>query len=125
ALAAWRDSGHYGSQDPRSFAEALAEEADATLVYRLFGEVLLGADPSAEVLLAQARLAMSAYNMQAALEAAQRASSLEQNLIEAQTITLRALSMQGHHEAALAGLDALPAEGLAGEDVYLRADLLL
>jgi len=124
ALAAWRDSGHSGRQDPRSFAEALAEQADATLVYRLFGEVLLGEDPSAEVLLAQARLAMSAYNMQAALDAAQRATSLEQNAIEAQTIALRALSMQGQHAAALAGLEAIPAEELAGEDVYLRADLL-
>src|SRR5690606_13677708 len=76
ALAAWRDSGHSGRQDPRSFAEALAEQADATLVYRMFGEVLLGEDPSAEVLLAQARLAMSAYNMQAALDAAQRATKI-------------------------------------------------
>ncbi len=125
ALAAWRDSGHSGSQDPLSFAEALAEEADATLVYRLFGEVLLGADPAAEVLLAQARLAMAAYNMQVALDAAQRATMLNPNMMEARTIALRALSMMGHHDAALAGLDALRAEELAGEDIYLRADLLL
>jgi tetratricopeptide (TPR) repeat protein len=124
ALAAWRDSGHSGTQDPLSFAEVLADEADAALVYRLFGEVLMGDDPAAEVLLAQARLALSAYNMQAALDAARRAGELDPNMIEAQAITLRALSMLGQHDAALAGAAALPAEELRGEDAFLLADLL-
>jgi len=124
ALVAWRDSGSAGSQDPLSFAEALQEEADAALLHRLFSEVLVGEDPTAEVLLAQARLAMSAQNMQAAIDAGQRASALATELIEPQVIVLRALSVLGEHNAALAGARELPEEALEGEDVFLVADLL-
>src|SRR5690606_34032242 len=102
ALSSWRESGVAGSQDPLGFAGALQEEADATLVYRRFGEVLLGEDPSAEVLLAQGRLSLAVYNMRAALDAAQRAIELDAGLVEAHTIALRAHSMLGDHDSALA-----------------------
>jgi tetratricopeptide (TPR) repeat protein len=125
ALTAWRDSGSSGSQDPLGFAEALAEETDATLLYRLFGEVLVGEDPNAEVLLAQARLAMAGQNMQVAMDAATRAAALDERLIEAQSIVLRALSVLGEHNAALAGARELRLEQLQGDDVYLIADLLI
>jgi tetratricopeptide (TPR) repeat protein len=124
ALTAWRESGLAGSQDPLSFAEALQEETDATLLYRLFGEVLVGEDPTAEVLLAQARLALSAYNMEEAMQAAEQAATLDTRMLEAQTIVLRALSVKGDHSAAIAGARALPQEALQGEDAFLLADLL-
>lgn len=125
ALAAWRDSGMAGNQDPLSLAGALQEEADATLVYRLFDEVLVPEDPNAEVMLAQARLSLAAYNMQSALESARRAIDLESGMVEAHILQLRALSVLGQHEAALAGLAELPAAMLQGDDAFLRADLLL
>ncbi len=125
ALTDWRESGSSGSQDPLSFAEALAEEADATLLWRLFSEVLVGEDPSVEVLVAQARLAMSAYNMQGAIEAATRASTLEPGLVEPQVIVLRALSLLGEHTAAVAGARRLPLDQMQGENAFLMADLLL
>ncbi|HUG72378.1 MAG TPA: tetratricopeptide repeat protein [Steroidobacteraceae bacterium] len=124
ALTSWRDSGSSGSQDPLGFAQALAEETDATLLYRLFGEVLVGEDPNAEVLLAQARLAMAGQNMQVAMDAATRAAALDVRLIEAQTIVLRALSVLGEHNAALAGARELRPEQLQGNDAYLIPDLL-
>jgi len=124
ALTAWRDSGLAGSQDPLSFAEALQEETDATLLYRLFGEVLVGEDPTAEVLLAQARLALSAYNMEEAMQAAEQAATLDTRMLEAQIILLRALSVKGDHSAAIAGARTLPQEALQGEDAFLVADLL-
>jgi hypothetical protein len=125
ALTDWRESGSSGSQDPRGFAEALAEETDATLLYRLFGEVLVGEDPNSDVLMAQARLAMQGQNMRAAIEAATRAAELDGQLVEAQTIVLRALSVLGDHNAALAGARELPPEQLQGEDVFLIPDLLI
>jgi tetratricopeptide (TPR) repeat protein len=94
-------------------------------VYRVFGEVLVGEDPTAEVLLAQARLAMSAQNMNVAMNAAQGALTRDANMIEAQTIVLRALSVLGEHTAAIAGVRALEASQLQGEDVFLLADLLI
>ncbi len=124
ALVAWRDSGVGGSQDPLSFAELLAQQGDVTAVYRVFGEVLVNADSAAEVLLAQARLALAADNMNAAMVAAQRALAIDANLIEAQAIVLRALSMLGEHNAAIAGARALDASQLQGDDAFLLADLL-
>jgi Tfp pilus assembly protein PilF len=121
ALTAWRDSGVAGSQDPLRFAELLEQEAEATALYRVFGEVLVGEDPTAEVLLAQARLALSAQNMNAAMIAAQGALMRDANMMEAQTIVLRALSVLGEHTAAIAGVRALEASQLQGEDVFLRA----
>lgn len=125
ALGAWRDSGSGGNQDPLSFAEGLSEEADATLLYRVFDEVLVGEDPAAEVLLAQARLAMGAYNMRAALDAARQALELESGMVEAQLIVVRALSVLGEHDAAIASLAQLPREVLEGDDALLYADLLM
>jgi tetratricopeptide (TPR) repeat protein len=127
ALTAWRESGSAGSQDPLRFAELLVQETEATAVYRVFGEVLVGEDPSAEVLLAQARLASAAQNMRAAMDAAQRALVLNKGLTEAQTIVLRSMSVLGEHNAAIAGTRALIAETggeLPGEDAFLLADLL-
>jgi predicted Zn-dependent protease len=124
ALTAWRESGVAGSQDPLRFAEMLEQEADVTALYRVFDEVLVGDDPTAEVLLAQARLSMSAQNMNAAMNAAQGALERDANLIEAQTIVLRALSVLGEHAAAVAGVRALDASQLRGEDAFLLADLL-
>src|SRR5690606_3004690 len=71
-----------------------------------------------------ARLSLAAYNMQAAMDAAQRAIELDPGLVEAHTIALRAQSVLGDHEAALAGARQLPAEVLQGEDAFLLADLL-
>lgn len=125
ALTAWRDSGSAGSQDPLAFAEILERESDATALYRLFGEVLVGEDPTADVLLAQARLALAGQNMKVALDAAQRAAALDSRLTEARTIELRALSVLGEDDAAIAGARALDPQELQGEDVFLLADLLL
>jgi tetratricopeptide (TPR) repeat protein len=122
-LTAWRDSGSAGSQDPQRFAELLAQEADPTAVARVFGEVLVGSDPTADVLLAQARLQLAAQNMRAAMEAAQRSLALDADQLEAQTIVLRALSVLGEHNAAIEGARALGKE-LPGEDAFLLADLL-
>jgi tetratricopeptide (TPR) repeat protein len=124
ALAAWRDSGIGGSQDPLSFAELLQEQGDVTAVYRVFGEVLVNEDSTAEVLLAQARLALAAQNMEAAKVAAQRALAADAGLLEPQLIVLRALSVQGNHDAAIAGARTLDASQLDGEDAFLLADLL-
>jgi tetratricopeptide (TPR) repeat protein len=125
ALADWRDSGSFGSQDPLTFAEALAGEVDAALFSRLFGEVLVGEDPNAEVLVAQARLALSAHNMEAAIEAATRAAELEPGFVEPQVIVLRALSVLGDHGAAIAGAREIPAEYLQEDNAFLMADLLM
>ena len=123
ALVAWRDSGSAGSQDPLRFAELLAQETEPTAVYRVFREVLVGDDPTSEVLLAEARLALAAQNMRLAREAAGRALKLDSSLTEARIIELRAQSVQGEHEAAIAGARELGGE-LTGEDVFLLADLL-
>src|SRR5690606_26445603 len=80
-------------------------------------------DPTADVLLAQARLALAAQNMGVAREAAARALKLDSDLTEARVIELRALSVQGEHEAAIEGARAL-AGRLTDEDVFLLADLL-
>jgi tetratricopeptide (TPR) repeat protein len=124
ALTAWRDSGSAGSQDPLAFAESLSEEADATALYRVFTDVLVSENPAPEVLLAQARLAFAAQNMQAARSAAQRALEIDPDMMEARSIDLRALSVLGDHDAAIAGARQLPAGSLDGTDNFLLADLL-
>jgi len=124
ALTTWRDSGSAGSQDPLRFAELLEQETEATAVYRVFGEVLVGEDPTAEVLLAEARLALAAQNMRAARDAAQRALELDSGLLDARIIVLRAQSVAGEHDAAIAGARAVREE-LEGDDVFLLADLLI
>ena len=123
ALTTWRDSGSAGSQDPLRFAELLQQETDATAVYRVFGDVLVNDDSTSEVLLAEARLAMAANNMQVARTAAERALTLDSELVEARIIILRALSVQGEHDAAIEGARALHGV-LEGEDLFLVADLL-
>ena len=124
ALTLWRDSGSAGNQDPLRFAELLEQETEATAVYRIFGEVLVGEDPTAEVLLAQARLALAAQNMRVASQTAQRALAIDSDMVEARIITLRAQSVAGEHDAAIAGARAIR-EQLEGDDVFLLADMLL
>jgi tetratricopeptide (TPR) repeat protein len=123
-LLAWRDSGSAGSQDPLQFAAAMSEETDVTALYRVFADVLIGEDPTAEVMLAQARLAFAAQNMRVARQAARRAMDLDASLTEARTLDLRAQSVLGEHDAAIAGARQLSRLNLAGEDVFLLADLL-
>lgn len=123
ALTTWRDSGSAGSQDPLRFAELLAQETEPTAVYRVFREVLVGEDPTSDVLLAEARLALAAQNMTVARDAASRALKLDTDLTEARVIELRALSVQGEHEPAVAGARELSGK-LTGDDVFLLADLL-
>ena len=123
ALTTWRDSGSAGSQDPLRFAELLEQETDATAVYRVFGDVLVNEDPTAEVLLAEARLAMAAHNMKVARSSAEQALTLDSELVEARIIILRAMSVQGQNDAAIEGARALQGV-LEGEDLFLVADLL-
>ncbi len=124
ALTAWRESGSAGSQDPLAFAETLSEEADASALYRVFTDVLVGKDPAPEVLLAQARLAFAAQNMQAARSAAQNALKLDAGIAEARSIELRALSVLGEHDAAIAGARKLDPKSAAAGDSFLLSDLL-
>ncbi|MGC4028622.1 MAG: tetratricopeptide repeat protein [Steroidobacteraceae bacterium] len=124
ALAAWRDSGAAGSQDPLRFAELLEQETSATAVYQVFSQVLVGEDPTAEVRLAQARLALGAQDMAAAIKAAQQARALDSGLVEAASIELRARSVLGEHDAAIAGARAL-GDALEGDNAFLVADLLI
>ncbi len=72
-----------------------------TALYRVFGEVLVGEDPTPEVLLAQARLAFAAQNMHVARDAAHRALLADTAITEARTIELRAQSVLGEHELPL------------------------
>lgn len=124
ALTAWRDSGAAGSQSPLAIATTLGEEAEATALYRVFNDVLVGPDPTAEVLLAQAQLAFAAQNMDVARKAAQRALGIDASLAQARSIELRAQSVLGDHEAAIDGARQLDRRGLEGEDIFLVADLL-
>jgi tetratricopeptide (TPR) repeat protein len=62
--------------------------------------------------------------MQAARTAAQGALKLEEGFTEASSIDLRALSVLGEHEAAIAGARQLGRSRLAGTDDFLLADLL-
>ena len=122
ALSAWRESGAAGTQDPVRFAQVLERESDPTAAHQVFGDVLVGEDPTADVLLAQAQLGMAAHDMRAAMESAQRALQIETGMVEAQTLMLRALSVLGEHNAAIEGARALDGS-LEGEDVFLLSDL--
>ena len=118
ALTTWRDSGSAGSQDPLRFAELLEQETDATAVYRVFGDVLVNEDPTAEVLLAEARLAMAAHNMKVARSSAEQALTLDSELVEARIIILRAMSVQGQNDAAIEGARAL--QGVLEGEVFFE-----
>ena len=123
SLTAWRDSGSAGNQDPVRFAELLEQETSATAVHQVFTDVLVGEDPTAEVRLAQARLAMGAQDMRAAIGHAKQARELDADLLEAATIELRARSVLGEHDEAIAGAREL-APVLEEENSFLLADLL-
>jgi len=124
ALAEWRDSGSAGNQDPLRFAELLERETEATAAYRVFGDVLAQDDPTAEVLLAHARLALAAYDLGRAVELANRALALESQLTDARLVVVRAQALLGQTEAALTTARDI-AGSLSGEDRFLVADVLL
>jgi tetratricopeptide (TPR) repeat protein len=126
ALTAWRESGSSGTQDPVRFAEALEQETDATALHQVFGEVLVGEDPSADVLFAQAQLGVAAQDMRSAMDSAQRALAIEADMMPAQTLVLRALSTLGEDNAAIEGARVLVKEqgdSLKGEDAFILPDL--
>lgn len=123
ALGAWRDNGSAGNQDPGQFAELLARESDATAAYRVFTEVLSGPDPTAEVLLAQAKLAQQSFDLNAAIKYAERALELEQRLTEARVLIIRCRVMLGQVDAALTQAREIQGD-LSGEDAFLVADVL-
>ncbi|MEY4762926.1 MAG: hypothetical protein RLZZ200_2782 [Pseudomonadota bacterium] len=123
ALVAWRDSGAAGNQDPGHFAQVLESETDSVIAYRLFGDVLLGDDPTAEVLLAQATLALHAFDYQGAVKFADRALALRSGSIPVQLLKVRALAMLGDAAPALDLARELDGK-LADDDAFLAADVL-
>jgi tetratricopeptide (TPR) repeat protein len=123
ALGAWRDAGSAGNQDPGQFAELLARESDATAAYRVFAEVLSGSDPTAEVLLAQAKLAQQSFDLHTAIKLAQRALELESRLNEARLLIVRCRVMLGDVDQALGEAREMQKD-LTGEDSFIVADLL-
>ena len=123
ALIVWRDSGAAGNQDPGRFAQVLEGETESTIAYRVFGEVLLGDDPTAEVLLAQATLALHAYDYKGAVKYADQALSLRAAALPAQLVKVRAQALLGDVEPALALARELDGK-LADEDAFLAADVL-
>lgn len=123
ALGAWRDSPSAGTQDPSQFAELLARESDATAASRVFGQVLVGSDPTAEVLLAQARLAQQSFDLAGAIKFAERALAIEPALLDAKTLIARCRAMQGDVDGALVAARELEGQ-LNGEDRFLVPDIL-
>ena len=124
ALTAWRDSGSAGSQDPLRFAELLQQETEATAVYRVFREVLVGEDPTAEVLLAEAPPGTGrAEHARGEPGRAARAGCGGSSLLDARVIVLRAQSVAGQHERP-SPVRGSP-RGAARRDVSLLADLLI
>jgi predicted Zn-dependent protease len=74
--------------------------------------------------LAQARLAFGAQDMRKAIEAAQAARALNEDLIEAAVIELRARAVLGDYDAAISGARALGGD-LGGDSAFLVSDLLV
>jgi predicted Zn-dependent protease len=124
ALALWRDSGAAGNQDPGRFAELLENETEATAAYRVFGDVLLNDDATADVVLAQSLLALHAYDLKTAATLAQRALELESGLVPARLVLIRTQALQGNYEQALAGAHELDGK-LGGDDIFIVTDVLL
>ncbi len=123
ALTLWRDSGAAGNQDPGRFAELLENETEATAAYRLFGEVLLNDDATADVVLAQAQLALHAFDLQHATELARRALALEASLVPARLVLIRSQALRGDYDQALAGAREIQGK-VSGDDVFLVFDVL-
>jgi len=123
ALGAWRDMGSAGAQDPGQFAELLARESDATAAYRVFTDVLSGPDPTAEVLLAQARLAQQSFDLNAAIGHAEKALEIDTRLSEARLLIIRSRVMLGQVDEALAQAREIQGD-LSGEDAFIVADVL-
>ncbi len=123
ALSAWRDSGAAGNQDPGRFAQILEGETESTIAYRVFGDVLLGEDPTADVVLAQATLALHAYDYKAAVKHADRTLELRVGFVPARLLKVRAQALLGDVEPALALAKELEGK-LADDDAFLAADVL-
>ena len=123
ALALWKESGATGNQDPGRFAELLESETETTVAYRVFGDVLVDDDATADVVLAQATLAPHAYDWRHAADLAQRALDLETGLTAARVVQIRALALLGDTDAALAAATEVQPR-LGGEESFLVADVL-
>lgn len=123
ALTAWRDSGSAGSQDPGRFAELLERETESTAAYHVFGKVLASDDPTADVVLAHATLALHAFDLTAATRLARHALELDASLVPARLLVLRAQALQGEYDTALTAARELQPE-LTGEDQFVVADIL-
>ena len=123
ALSLWKDSGATGNQDPGRFAELLESETETTVAYRVFGDVLVDDDATADVVLAQATLALHAYDWHRTVTLAQRAIDLETGLVPARVVQIRARALLGETDAALAAATDLR-DRLGGEDAFLIADVL-
>ena len=123
ALTVWRDAGAAGNQDPGRFAQILEGETESVIAYRVFGDVLLGDDPTAEVVMAQATLALHAYDYKAALKLSDRALELRSGFVPARLLKVRVQALSGDVEPALQLAKEL--DGKLGEDdAFLAADVL-
>jgi tetratricopeptide (TPR) repeat protein len=123
SLAAWRDSGSAGNQDPGRFAELLERETESTAAYHVFGQVLASDDPTSDVVLAQATLALHAFDLTAAVNLARRALEMDTSLVQAKLLILRAQALQGDYDDALTAARELQPT-LAGDDLFVVADVL-
>jgi tetratricopeptide (TPR) repeat protein len=123
-LTMWRDSGSSSNQDPLRFTELLEQEVGATVVHQVFTDVLVSTDPTAEVRLAEARLAFGAQDMRKAIAAAQAALALDADLTEAAVIEVRARAVLGEYDAAISGARAL-GDRLDPDNAFLVSDLLV
>jgi tetratricopeptide (TPR) repeat protein len=123
SLAAWRDSGSAGNQDPGRFAELLERETESTAAYHVFGQVLAKDDPTSDVVLAQATLALHAFDLTAAVSLARRALEMDTSLVQAKLLILRAQALQGDYDDALTAARELQPD-LAGDDLFVVADVL-
>jgi len=123
SLAAWRDSGSAGNQDPGRFAELLERETESTAAYHVFGQVLAKDDPTSDVVLAQATLALHAFDLTAAVSLARRALEMDTSLVQAKLLILRAQALQGDYDDALTAARELQPT-LAGDDLFVVADVL-
>lgn len=124
ALLAWRDSAAGGNQDPGRFVGLLEAEVGSTALYRSFGPALVDDNSNADVLLALAALAQGSDDQRNAMLHARRALALQDNLVEAQLVVIRAQARLGEGEVALAAAREMQPR-LEGEDSFIVADLLL
>ena len=123
ALSAWHDSPTAGNQDPGRFAQLLETESESTAVHGIFADVILNDNSNAEVVMAAATLALHAYDLRRAVQLAERALTIEPQMLQAKLLAARARALLGETDAALASVRAVQ-EQLSDDDVFLVADLL-